>query len=178
MVAQLGLNPVDVGLWALVGVASGIAIGMVPAVLSPHRPQEQAVATLEQAVADFATAPLPAVAKNHQAKISLANAWSALLNAGVIRGGQLVDESQSQLVQRVTRAQQRLATASGTLPPCHFRFRRRRRSPAAVISETAAAGHPPGAPGVAPRHPIRRPPALRRPAEPGNADARAPAAEH
>lgn len=68
---------------------------MSPALFSPPSPQEQAVKTLEKAVTEFAGAPLPAVAKNHQAETALANAWSALLDAGVIRGGQLMGERQA-----------------------------------------------------------------------------------
>lgn len=116
MVSQLGLAPIDVGLWALIGVASGLLIGMFPALFRPRHPQEQAVATLEKAVADFEAADKPAVAKNHQAETALANAWEALSDSGAVRGGRLLDEKQRDLVDRTKSAQLRLVNTSGTLP--------------------------------------------------------------
>lgn len=115
MVAQLGLAPIDVGLWALVGVASGLAIGMFPALFRPRQPQEQAVNTLEKAVDDFMAADKPAVAKNHQAETALATAWEALADSGAVRGGRLIDEKQHDLVDRAKSAQLRLVTNSGTI---------------------------------------------------------------
>ncbi|AGF73144.1 FUSC family protein [Corynebacterium halotolerans] len=116
VVARLGLNPVEVGAWALVGVASGVIIGMAPALLNARRPQEQAVGTLEKAVADFENAPQPAVAKNHQAKTALANAWASLADAGVLRDGRVIDHRQEDLVRRTTAAHHRLVNASVMLP--------------------------------------------------------------
>lgn len=116
MVAQLGLAPAEVGLWALIGVASGMTIGMLPALFRPRHPQEQAVRTLEKSVDAFMAANKPAVAKNHQAETALAAAWEALTDSGAIRGGHLIDERQQDLVSRVSTAQMRLVTSSGTLP--------------------------------------------------------------
>ncbi|MGP6172622.1 FUSC family protein [Corynebacterium sp. A21] len=116
MVAKLGLNPVDVGLWALIGVSAAMVIGMFPVLFSPRQPQEQAVNTLERAVVDFEAADKPALGKNHQAETALASAWAALADSGAIRGGQLLDETQSDLVQRVTTAHRRLVQASAMIP--------------------------------------------------------------
>ncbi|QGU07989.1 Fusaric acid resistance protein family protein [Corynebacterium occultum] len=116
MVAKLGLNPVDVGLWAMVGVAAALLIGMFPALFNHRHPQEQAVKTLEQAVADFEAAEKPALAKNHQAETALTNAWGALSDSGAVRAGQLLDEKQRDLVDRVTTAHRRLSQASAMLP--------------------------------------------------------------
>lgn len=116
MVAQLGLNPVEVGLWALLGVTAALIIGMLPALTNPRHPQEQAVKTLEQAVADFEAATRPALARNHQAETALANVWGTLTDSGAVRAGQLVDERQRDLVDRVTVAHRRLARASSVLP--------------------------------------------------------------
>ncbi|MGD7002116.1 FUSC family protein [Corynebacterium halotolerans] len=116
MVSQLGLSPIDVGLWALVGVASALIVGVFPALFRPRHPQEQAVATLERAVEEFVAAPKPAIAKNHQAETALSGAWSALSDARAIRGGHLVDEKQKDLVDRAKTAQSRLVHASSTIP--------------------------------------------------------------
>lgn len=109
MVARLGLNPVEVSLWALIGVATGLILGMLPALFNPHGPEERAVEVLEKAVKSFQKAPQPAVAKNHQAETALSNAWFALSDAGILAGGQVRKKSQSDLVARVQRAHTRLA---------------------------------------------------------------------
>lgn len=109
MVARLGLNPVEVGLWALIGVATGLILGMLPALISPHGPEEKSVDVLEKALKDFQKAPQPAVAKNHQAETALSNAWFALSDAGILSGGQVRKSAQSDLVARVQRAHTKLA---------------------------------------------------------------------
>ncbi|QGU03440.1 hypothetical protein CETAM_00735 [Corynebacterium comes] len=115
MVARLGLSPVEVGSWALVGVVSGVVIGMAPALFNARRPQEQAVHVLEKAVDDFVAAPKPAVGKNHQAMTALTTAWGMLADAGVLRGGQVVDHRQEELVRRTLAAHHRLVNASLSL---------------------------------------------------------------
>ncbi|WP_328286421.1 FUSC family protein [Corynebacterium atypicum] len=109
MVARLGLNPVEVGAWALIGVASAVVIGMVPALVNPHAPERQAVNTLERSVENFARAPRPAVAKKHAAETALQNAWYTLADAGLIRGGRIITDHGTELVARVREAQLRLA---------------------------------------------------------------------
>lgn len=116
MVARLGLDPVEVGLWALVGVATGIALGMLPALRDPHRPQEQAVEVLERAVKSYAEAPESPIARHHQAETALANAWFALSDAGVLAGGRVRRRSQEDLVARVHRAHTRLAILNTRVP--------------------------------------------------------------
>lgn len=109
MVARLGLNPVEVGSWALIGAATGLILGLLPALINPHGPEERAVDVLEKAVRDFQNAPQSAVAKNHQAETALSHAWFALSDAGILAGGQVRKTSQSDLVGRVQRAHTKLA---------------------------------------------------------------------
>ncbi|MDO5668707.1 MAG: FUSC family protein [Corynebacterium sp.] len=104
MVARLGLNPFEVGAWACVGAASGLALGMLPG----RAPERGAVDTLEKAVADFAAGD-PSVARLHQARTALSNAWNMLADAGVIRAGRVVDTSRADLVTRTLKAHRRLA---------------------------------------------------------------------
>lgn len=109
MVARLGLNPVEVGAWSLVGALSAMVIGMAPALIHRHRPETQAVETLERTVAEFAAAPRPAVAKKHQAESALQTAWVSLSDAGVVRGGHVIDPARSELARRTVAAHRRLA---------------------------------------------------------------------
>jgi len=104
MVARLGLNPLEVGAWALVGAASGIALGMLPG----RAPERGAVDTVEKAVEEFADGEV-SVAKLHQARTALHNAWNMLADAGVIRAGRVIDESRADLVTRPLTAHRRLA---------------------------------------------------------------------
>ncbi|RSZ62376.1 FUSC family protein [Corynebacterium hylobatis] len=110
MVARLGLNPVEVGAWALVGAASGITLGMLPALWNRHGPETSAVKTLEKAVADFLRSDR-SVAKLHQAHSALSSAWYSLADAGVIGAGRILDESRRDLVERTMRGHITLATA-------------------------------------------------------------------
>lgn len=104
MVARLGLNPLEVGAWASVGAVSGIILGMI----SGRKAEHQAVDTLEKAVEDFAEGEA-SVAKLHQARTALSNAWNMLADAGVIRAGRIIDESRGDLVHRTLTAHRRLA---------------------------------------------------------------------
>ncbi len=105
MVARLGFNPLEVGAWASVGAVSGIILGM----LSGGKAEYQAVDTLEKAVEDFAEGEA-SVAKLHQARTALSNAWNMLADAGVIRAGRIVDDSRGELVRRTLTAHRRLAS--------------------------------------------------------------------
>lgn len=116
MVARLGLNPVDVGLWAIFGVLSALLMGVGPLLFHHRAPQQRAVAVLERAVEDFVHAPQPAIAKNHQAQAALADTWATLSDAGVIRGGRIQDTSQADLVRRTVAAHHRLVNASTMAP--------------------------------------------------------------
>lgn len=104
MVARLGLNPLEVGAWAGIGALSGILLGMI----SGRKAEHQAVDTLEKAVEDFAEGEA-SVAKLHQARTALSNAWNMLADAGVIRAGRIIDESRGDLVRRTLTAHRRLA---------------------------------------------------------------------
>ncbi|MDO5684413.1 MAG: hypothetical protein Q4G46_16505, partial [Propionibacteriaceae bacterium] len=108
MVARLGLNPFEVGAWAVVGAVSGILLGMAPMLVHRHRPEVNAVATVERAVRDFAAGEA-SVAKLHQARTALHAAWNMLADAGVIRAGRVIDSSRSELVARTLRAHRQLA---------------------------------------------------------------------
>lgn len=109
MVAKLGLNPIEVSLWSLIGAATGLTLGMLPMLVNPHRPEQQAVEVLEKAVKDFANSPAPSIAKNHQAETALSTAWFALSDAGILSGGRVRRKNQSDLVARVHRAHTKLA---------------------------------------------------------------------
>lgn len=64
--------------------------------------------TLERTVADFAAGE-PSVAKLHQARTALSQAWDLLGDAGVIRAGRVVDDCRSDLVARTLSAHRQLA---------------------------------------------------------------------
>lgn len=115
MVARLGLNPVDVGLWALVGAVSAVCIGMFPALVHPHYPETQAVDTVERAVTAYADDPHRDIAKKHQAESALQNAWFALSDAGIVSGSRIINEKHAGLAQRALAAHQELAQ----LTPSH-----------------------------------------------------------
>ena len=115
MTHRLDLNPVEVAAWASVGVVSSIIVGMAPALVRPHGPEEEAVDTLEATVAaiprDGRDAPL-SVERIHQAQTALAHAWVTLGDAGVIHGGRIVPGGRRELAERTLAAQQALAGAS------------------------------------------------------------------
>ena len=105
MTYQLGLNPVEVGAWAGVGALSSVLIGMAPALVNPHGPQQRAVRVLEETVADIDGQV--SVEKLHQAQTALTNAWFILADAGAIHAGRIVDTSG--LAERTLAAQLKLA---------------------------------------------------------------------
>jgi hypothetical protein len=110
MVAKQGMNPVEVGVWAAVGGASAVLIGMVPALWGLHRPETAAVANLERVVADYTANPSPTFAKTHQAEMALTGAWFTLADAGIVRGGEPAGTVQDGLAHRALAAQLALAT--------------------------------------------------------------------
>lgn len=93
MVAKQGMNPVEVGGWALIGAATATVIGMIPALWGAHRPEITAVERLEKAVASYAAAPTHTVAQNHQVETLLVTTWYTLFDAGHARGGEVTDPS-------------------------------------------------------------------------------------
>lgn len=115
MVARLGFNPVEVGLWTSVGALSGIVLGLLPALLDPHAPERRAVITLDKAVADFEVTDTPTLSQRHQCQTALATAWSTLSDAGVIRAGEVLLPAQEHLVKRTREAQLRLVARATEL---------------------------------------------------------------
>ena len=107
MTHRLDLNPVEVAAWASVGVVSSIIVGMAPALVRPHGPEEEAVDTLEATVAaiprDGRDAPL-SVERIHQAQTALAHAWVTLGDAGVIHGGRIAPGGRRELAERTLAA--------------------------------------------------------------------------
>lgn len=110
MSSQIGLNPVEVGMWASLGALSGWILGMLPALIDPHHPEREAVEKLEEAVEKYRKAPGPAVAQRHAASAALTAAWVALDDARIIRGGRIINDRQSDLVARALTAQNQLAS--------------------------------------------------------------------
>ncbi|MDR7330012.1 FUSC family protein [Corynebacterium guangdongense] len=115
MVARIGFNPVEVGLWTMVGVVSGVILGMLPALVDPYGPQRTAVITLDKAVADFETAESPTLGQRLKCQTALFDAWTALGDARVISGGEIIREDQRHLVERTREAQMRLVVRSAEL---------------------------------------------------------------
>ncbi len=95
MVAKQGMNPVEVGGWALLGAATATVIGMVPALWGLHRPEITAVERLEKAVGAYAADPAPTVARTHQVETLLVTTWYILFDAGHARGGESTSTSSS-----------------------------------------------------------------------------------
>lgn len=108
MVARLGFNPVEVGLWAMVGAASGVILGMLPALVDPHGPERRNVEAVERAVAEFVKNPH--LSQRLQCQTALEKAWTSLGDAGIINLGEVVMPSQKELVARTQRAQHTLIT--------------------------------------------------------------------
>ncbi|GAB3691427.1 FUSC family protein [Corynebacterium nasicanis] len=104
MTYRLGLNPVEVGAWALVGVGSSLLVSMTPALFNPRGPETRAVAVLEESVADMQGEV--SVEKLHQAQTALTHAWFTLADAGAIYAGRINDTSG--LAERTLAAQARL----------------------------------------------------------------------
>ncbi|HAF72989.1 MAG TPA: hypothetical protein DCL06_09275, partial [Corynebacterium variabile] len=120
MVAKQGMNPVEVGGWALLGAATATVIGMLPALWGLHRPETTAVERLEKAVASYTADPAPTVARTHQVETLLVTTWYILFDAGHARGGEstsrvVPSESTTlseELVQRTLTAHVRLARSN------------------------------------------------------------------
>ncbi|MBC6794140.1 hypothetical protein CRD15_00175 [Corynebacterium sp. LK28] len=110
MIARNGLNPLAIGGWALFGAFVAVIVGMFPALLNPRGPEQQAIRTLNNAVADFEADPSPG--HYYLARTSLFEAWSALMGAGIVSGGKVVREAQRNLVAQVQQARKRLMALS------------------------------------------------------------------
>ncbi|WP_018296090.1 FUSC family protein [Corynebacterium lubricantis] len=118
MLARSGLNPLEVGGWAILGAASAILVGMSGALVHPHGPERQAVITADKAVANFEEAE-PTIGKHHQAQTAVSDAWSALGDAGIISGGKVVHPSQRHLVERTQDAHRRLVVRNSEVGYSH-----------------------------------------------------------
>lgn len=115
MVARLGFNPIEVGLWTAVGSASGVVLGMLPALVDPIGPQRRAVITLDRAVDKFEHSANPSLGQRHQCQTALYAAWTSLADARVISGGQIIKPHQAHLVNRTREAQLRLTARTAEL---------------------------------------------------------------
>lgn len=109
MTPRLGVEPWQVPMWASLGALSGLLLGMAPALIHPHKPEASAVSVLEGAIAALRKKDGMTVARRHQAETALANAWFALADARVVRGGRIIDSSRAELVTRALAAQRELA---------------------------------------------------------------------
>ena len=115
MVARLGFNPLEVGLWTVLGAATGVLLGILPSFIDPHAPERRAVITLDKAVSDFETADQPSLAQRHQCSTALAAAWEALGDAGVIHNGRIIRPELDFLVRRTQESQLRLVRRTAEL---------------------------------------------------------------
>ncbi|GAB3945196.1 FUSC family protein [Corynebacterium tapiri] len=115
MTARLGLDPLEVGFWALVGAASGVVLGVLPALLDAHGPERRSVDALEHALRAFEESDDPTLGQRHDCQTALAAAWAALGDARVVHAGAIVKPSQADLVRRVQDCQQRLVRRSRLL---------------------------------------------------------------
>lgn len=107
MLARSGLNPLEVGGWAVLGAAFAMLVGMSGAFVHPHGPERQAVITADKAVANFEESGA-GIGKHHLAQTAVSDAWTALGDAGIISGGQVVRTNQRHLVERTQDAHRRL----------------------------------------------------------------------
>lgn len=105
MLAKSGVDPLEAAFWPLTAIATSLVLGMLPALRDPHGPERATVENLERAAKAFQEAKDDELARHHQAQTALANAWEALSDAGIVRGGLIINESQSDLVDRTLAAQ-------------------------------------------------------------------------
>ena len=105
MLARAGIDPLEAAFWPLTAIATGLVLGMLPALLDPHGPERATVATLERATKAFEEAKDDKLARHHQAQTALATAWEAIADAGIVRAGRVVIASQQELVDRTLKAQ-------------------------------------------------------------------------
>lgn len=112
MTPRLGVEPWEVSMWSSLGALSGLLIGMAPALYNRQKPELDAVNVLESAIVALKEHGGVSVGRRHQAESALANAWFALADAQVIRGGRIIDPSRSELVNRTLAAQQELVKVS------------------------------------------------------------------
>lgn len=112
MTPRLGVEPLHVALLASIGAASAILIGMAPALIHPHKPEEDAVRVLEGALQALRKSDGLGVGHRHQAEIALANAWFALADAQIVRAGKILNPDRADLVHRTLAAQFELVRLS------------------------------------------------------------------
>lgn len=105
MLARSGTHVGEVILWACVGAGTAWILGMAPSLLDKHGPERRVVDTLERAAEDYANADKDHLARHHQAQTALSDAWQSLADAGIVSGGRIINQSQSELVRRTLAAQ-------------------------------------------------------------------------
>lgn len=107
MLARTDITVGYVAAWSLVGCGVSFLLGMAPRLVNPKGPETAAVRALEKATAAYLESDT--LARQHQARQALATAWQALADAGVVRGGRILNESSRDLVDRTRAAQLSLA---------------------------------------------------------------------
>ena len=115
MLARTDITPFEVAAWSIAGVIAAYCLGMLPRFHSPHGPETRTVATLEKATAAFENSTTDVLARHHQAQTALANTWQALSDAGIVRGGRVIQAAQGHLVERALAAQNRIVQHNQSL---------------------------------------------------------------
>ncbi|HIW92308.1 MAG TPA: FUSC family protein [Candidatus Corynebacterium avicola] len=102
MIAKQDWNPVEAGLWTALGASFAVCVGMMPGILPSRRraPETASVERFETMVAEYRSATSHTVAETHQVKTQAASTWNTLRHAGLVTGGEQVDDSSPQLVRR------------------------------------------------------------------------------
>ncbi|MDO5031064.1 FUSC family protein [Corynebacterium sp.] len=115
MLARTDIMPWQAGVWSLAGVATAYLLGMAPRLRDPHGPETRSVLAVEKAARAFENASTDVLARHHQAQTALYNAWQALADAGIIRGGRILQPEQAGLAERVLEAQARIVAHNQAL---------------------------------------------------------------
>jgi len=115
MLARTDTSVGQLFFWSLTGVLASLILGMAPALIDVHGPERRAVAALEKATAAFVSGEDDSLARHHQAQTALSTAWQALADAGVIRGGRIINTAAAGLVDRTLQAQGRIVAHNRAL---------------------------------------------------------------
>ncbi len=108
MLAKTDVDVWQLIFWSAAGMVTSLLLGLAPALVDKHGPETRAVEAVEKAAAAFEASEGDSLARHHQAQSALYAAWQTLSDAGIIRGGRIIDLSQQQLVSRTLNAQRRI----------------------------------------------------------------------